>query len=299
MLMNTPEFPTFVHVETLNKCNLKCIMCPITLGENKRPDMSQEVFEKIVKECAKYSDFLQVFGLYMLNEPLLDQKLPERIALAKQYGIKTTQIATNVELLSNERIKALFNSGLDELILSIESIYPEKHEKIRVGSNFSRVLKNFENLIQFKKNNDVEKPKIIVRMLAFEQNKDVWEEYTNFWLEKGADHVIIVNLHNWGGKFKEFDRPLVGIDVCTYLWNMMVIQSDGNVSLCCLDSSGEFQLGNVKDESLYDIWHGKEFEHVRRLFKEKNITKCKNCNWNPNEFIGIWDKKIERLTLAP
>ena len=45
--MNTPEFPNFVHVETLNKCNLKCTMCPITLGENKRPDMSQEVFEKI------------------------------------------------------------------------------------------------------------------------------------------------------------------------------------------------------------------------------------------------------------
>jgi len=297
--MNTPEFPTFVHVETMNKCNLRCIMCPITLGENKRPDMSQEVYEKIVKECADYSNYIQAFGLYMLNEPLLDQGLPKKIALAKQYGIKTTQIATNVDLLSNERIESLLNSGLDEMILSIESIYPEKHEKIRVGSNFARVLKNVENLIQLRKEFGTGKPKIYVRMLAFEQNKHVWKEYTDYWLEKGADHVIIVNLHNWGGKFKEFNRPLVGIDVCTYLWNMMVIQSDGNVCLCCLDSSGEYKLGNVKEESLYEIWHGKKFEEMRNQFKKKNVSKCLNCNWNPNEFVGMWDKKIERLTLAP
>lgn len=297
--MKTPIFPPFVHVETMNKCNLKCIMCPITLGENQRPDMSQELFEKIVNECALYSDQIQTFGLYMLNEPLLDINLPARIAFAKKQGIKTTQIATNVDLLSNERIESLLNSGLDEMILSIESIYPEKHEKIRVGSNFTRVLKNVENLIQLRKEFGTGKPKIYVRMLAFEQNKHVWKEYTNYWLEKGADHVIIVNLHNWGGKFKEFNRPLVGIDVCTYLWNMMVVQSDGNVCLCCLDSSGEYKLGNVKEESLYEIWHGKKFEEIRNQFKDKKVTKCKNCDWNPNEVIGTWDKKVERLTLAP
>lgn len=294
-----PDFPRFIHVETLNKCNLRCTMYPISLGETKRPNMSQETYEKIVKQCYPFVDQIQAFGLYMLNEPLLDKLLPERIAFAKKYGIKNTQIATNVDLLTKDKIELLIESGLDEIILSIESIYPEKHEKIRVGSNLSKIKENFEELIKIKNRLGRKNPRIYVRMLAFENDETVWKEYINYWKERGADYVIIVNLHNWGGIYSEFDRPNVGIDVCDYLWTMMVIQSDGNVSLCCLDPSGEYKLGNVHNESLYDIWHGKKFTKVREEFEKKQLAKCLNCNWNPNEVIGIWDEKVERLSITP
>jgi radical SAM protein with 4Fe4S-binding SPASM domain len=274
-------------------------MCPVALGETKRPNMDQKTFEKIVKDCEPYAEQIETFGLYMLNEPLLDRQLAERIKYAKKYGIKNTQIATNVDLLTKDRIQPLIESGLDEIILSIESIYPEKHEKIRVGSDLSKVKENFDELIRIKDRMASKSPRIYVRMLAFEKNPDSWKEYINYWQEKGADHVIIVNLHNWGGVYEQFDRPLVGINVCNYLWTMMVIQSDGNVSLCCLDPSGEYSLGNVHTESLYDIWHGEKFKAVREQFESKQLKKCLGCNWNPNEVIGMWDEKVDRLSIAP
>jgi len=50
----------------------------------------------------------------------------------------------------------------------------------------------------------------------------------------------------------------------------MVILIDGRVPLCCLDYDGVYTLGNVYDESIYDIWHGEKYKLYRKNIK---ITK--------------------------
>jgi radical SAM protein with 4Fe4S-binding SPASM domain len=286
--METPVFPKYLQVETMNKCNLKCTMCPITLGENKRPNMDFELYEKIIAECGKYSSEIEMFGPYLLNEPLLDQSLPEKIKLAKKNGL-TTYIATNGTLLSTKNINALFDSGLNQLVISVDSIVPEVQEKIRVGTNFDSLLKNLENLFELKKERN-DSPLIIMRQLSFSENKTEHDNYVDYWIKKGADSVVIDIAHNWGGKFSEINSELVGMNICKQLWEMFVIQSDGNVCLCCLDSAGEFSLGNVKDQSIYDIWHGKKFNLIRKQFLEKQLDKCRNCNWTPDNIISRTDQ---------
>lgn len=290
--MDTPPFPPLIHIETMNKCNLRCTMCPITLGQTNRPNMNMELYEKIIKECSTYTEHIKTLGLFLLNEPLLDPTLAEKISLAKKHGIRHVHISTNGELLSKERSSALIESGLNQIIISIESLSENIHQKIRVGSHLEKIIENVDNLIELKKKFISTSPWIVVRMLSFDENRLERKEFVNYWIEKGVDLVSIQPAHNWGGIFKKIHPELVGINICDYLWSMMVIQSDGNVCLCCLDSSGEFKLGNVKDQTLYDIWHGKKFEEIRKQFLEKKAPKCINCNWTPGRDTFGYTSKI-------
>jgi len=279
--MEVPDFPPLIQIETNNKCNLRCRMCPITLGENTRPDMDLNLFEKTMKDCSEYADQILLLGIFLLNEPLLDLQLADKIKLAKKYGINT-YIATNGELLSEDRILELLDSGLDQIVISIESNRAEVHEKIRVGANLDRVKQNIHNTLRLREKykNPIS---IKLRPHVNEENRDELNDFKDYWLSQGVDQVAFPKLHNWGGKFGDINPEKVGINVCDQLWKMMVIQSDGNVCLCCLDSSGDYSLGNVAESSLYDIWHGEKYQDVRRQFSEKTLEKCLSCNWTPGD----------------
>ena len=285
--MEVPVFPKWIQLETLNKCNLRCTMCPISTGESKRPNMPFELYEKAIRECADYKDYLETVGLYLLNEPLLDRTLPEKIALAKSLGIKNVHIATNAELLTEDKINALVNAGIDKIILSIESLSSAIQEGIRRGSHLDRIKSNVDKLLRIKRERQLQGLHIQVRMLAFPQNQPEWESYSHYWIEKGASSVHLQPVHNWGGSFADINREEVGMNICNYLWSTLVIQSDGNACLCCLDFAGEFKLGNIKSESIYDIWHGKKFEDVRQQFQQKLLKKCTQCNFTPGKYISV------------
>lgn len=282
---NVPVFPRHVHIETINKCNLKCVMCPISAGENKRPAMPFELYEKAIRECAQYKNHIDTVGIYLMNEPLMDKSLPEKIALAKAVGVRHVHIATNAELLTEDRIDALIDAGIDLIILSIESLSSAVHETIRIGSHLETIKNNVDKLFSIKKERRLDKLQVEVRMLAFPENKGEWEAYAEHWLAKGATSVGLQAAHNWGGQFANIGAENVGINACNYLWTVLVIQSDGNVCLCCLDPAGEFKLGNIKDESIHDIWHGEKYAQVRMQFEQRAIGKCVNCNWSPGSYI--------------
>jgi radical SAM protein with 4Fe4S-binding SPASM domain len=61
----------------------------------------------------------------------------------------------------------------------------------------------------------------------------------------------------------------------------MIIRPDLNVSLCCNDPLGKNTMGNVQQETLYNIWYGVEFQKVRdALLKGRGQwPHCKYCDY--------------------
>ena len=76
-------FPEFLNIETINQCNLNCVMCPIDKMTRARGTMSMELYEKIIEECRNYTHIIKNFSLFMQGEPLLDNLLERRIKIAK------------------------------------------------------------------------------------------------------------------------------------------------------------------------------------------------------------------------
>src|SRR3954467_12968076 len=80
-------FPTVVQVQTVNRCNASCRMCPYpsTWALTPREVMDAALFSKIAAECASSSE-MHDFVPMAQNEPLLDTKLASRIAEFKQQA---------------------------------------------------------------------------------------------------------------------------------------------------------------------------------------------------------------------
>ena len=198
------EYPSYVEIETVNACNARCPMCTINDWNRNYPVMKDDVFNKISDDLIDNKKYLKRVSLYRDGEPLIDKKLPLRIAKFKDQGIDDTSISTNVSLLNEKRSKEILEAGLGLIIMSIDSLKKEIFEKIRKKLVLEEVL---DNAIKFFQLRDKINPKcrIWVRMIRQESNYNEWGEYLNFWKKyaSGQDRIYYHNIFNWGGQIFE------------------------------------------------------------------------------------------------
>ena len=85
---------------------------------------------------------------------------------------------------------------------------------------------------------------------------------------------------------------------CIYPFNFIFIRSNGDVSQCCNDALGKSTMGNIREQSLFEIWHGKEFNRVRNelLVSRQNNELCRNCD----VFLTFpdWLRTIKRMLIG-
>ena len=292
-------FPKFLEIETVNACNARCPMCTIADWQRHTPTMKDDLFQRIADEAIDHRDQIKRISLYRDGEPLLDKKLPDRIALLKEGGINATTISTNVSLLNEERSRALLEAGLDMIILSIDSLNKDNFEKIRVRLKFDEVLENALKFIELR-NQLRPQTRIYMRMIRQEQNIDEWTSYEAFWRPRLSpiDRLYYHNIFNWGGQLKGFKavegsyEPLLP---CVALWSLLVIFGDGRVPLCNVDYNNKHPIGSVLENSIEELWRSR----VMNLLREQHLSgrkgetpMCKNCN--------VWDEgQITNESISP
>ena len=69
--------------------------------------------------------------------------------------------------------------------------------------------------------------------------------------------------------------------ICSQPFSRLTILFNGDVTPCCVDWSHKLVVGNVKNESLDDLWN-KQANPLRKDHIEGNIGKdspCFNCNY--------------------
>lgn len=283
------NFPRFFEIETVNACNARCPMCTIEDWNRKSPIMREPLFEKIADELGRHRDQVTRVSLYRDGEPLLDNKLARRVALLKQRGIRTVAISTNVSLLDEERATRLLHAGIDEVILSIDSLDPAVFESIRVRLKFDQVMENALRFIALR-NRLRPSASIRVRMVRQESNRDEWPDYEKFWRPRLApgDRCYYVNIHNWGGQLDGY-RPVEASRVralpCVALWSLMVIFANGDVPLCNVDYNNREPLGNVRDHGIAELWRSplaaaRRAQHLDG--RKAEMTLCQSCT--------VWDE---------
>lgn len=291
------EFPRYFEIETVNACNARCPMCTIEDWDRHSPTMKEPLFEKIAAELIDHRDTVKRVSLYRDGEPLLDKKLPDRIARLKDGGIAEVNISTNVSLLDERRSRAILEAGLDSIILSIDSLQKEVFEAIRVRLTLAEVL---ENALRFIELRDRIRPstQIRVRMVRQEENKDEWPAYEAFWRPRLAAHdrVSQHNVHNWGGQLKDFTPVTDSREPnlpCVALWSLMVIFANGDVPLCNVDYNNTYPTGNVALQSIEEVWRSPVMADRRALHltaAKGDIGLCKNCN--------VWDEPSDMRHIA-
>ena len=276
-------FPRYFEIETVNACNARCPMCTIDDWDRRDGLMDDATFARIAAEIGEHAGEVKRVALYRDGEPLIDKRLAVKVLDLKQRGVKRVGISTNAALLTPKKSEALLGAGIDEVLLSVDSLKPSVYGAIRVGLDFHEVMFNCLKFIELRDSMG-SSCQVWVRMIRQESNYNEWPTFEEFWRAriKQSDRVDYRNLHNWGSQLVNF-RPVVeaGTDKpCVALWSLMVIFANGDVPMCNVDYNNRYPLGNVRDSSIASLWQSQEQNRRRELHmtgRRHEITPCMNC----------------------
>ena len=179
------------QIEVTSRCNLKCVMCPVTVLADYWParDMAFETFERIAVAFARTKwVYLQGWG-----EPLLHKRLFDMIGRAKTSGCRVG-FTTNGTRLTRAAGARLLDLGLDLLAVSIAGASAATHEAIRVGSDFARLVQNLRQFLRLREASGNARPKVEIFFLMTRTNLAELPRAVELAAELGADELVATNL---------------------------------------------------------------------------------------------------------
>ena len=164
------KLPSFVQIEPVGQCNLRCQMCPIQFRTDGPPYgppafMPFDEFTRLVDQF----EGLEELQLQGLGEPMMHPRFFDMVAYASGKGIKVST-NSNLTLLNARRAEQCVRSGLEWLHISIDGATAETYQRIRVRSRFERVVGNLAMLLEARRRLGGERPHLRLVMVIMRQN---------------------------------------------------------------------------------------------------------------------------------
>ena len=273
------RFPEHVDIELSSACDMKCPMCYTTTVEFKKlvPKklLDMDLYKKIVDECAYRGTYS--IRLSLRGEPFLNRNIVDMARYAKQKGIREVATLTNGLKLTPEIFEEMLDAGLDWMTISFDGM-GETYERIRKPAKFDEAVSKIRQYHEIKKRRRSEKPVVKIQSVWPAIADDPQAFYDLF--EPISDQVFSNPLVDYLNNDEDlvFDEEFT----CPVLWQRLVIGSDGSVFLCINDEFGKRIIGNAREESLYEIWHGPQMQAARRIHRNKQGVKqielCRDCH---------------------
>ena len=303
------EFPKMVVLATVYPCNARCPNCPYTEGNSDirlkyadAPFMDEALFRKIAEECGQHGSFVRITGG---GEPMMHPAdMASLIEHAKSVGAKVW-LNTNGSQLPVEKINRLLACGLDQIEFSVDAADPDTYAIVRAGLDWGNLVRTVKTMVETR-NATKSATNIVVSVINQDLVKDKMESIVQFWLNLGVDEVIKRKFLTWGSNTAlDADSsadPTPYLDKtegepCPYPFHRLNIDSRGKVEVCGFDISGRTNLGNVKVQTIKEIWKGPMFQWWREKHAEGHggdIPLCRECpDWQYRSWTHNWEKVMK------
>ena len=281
------EFPAIVHCETTNICNLKCIHCPhndifSAIPDYKPSNIDLNLWEQIVDEVSINKGTLR---LTPDGEPLLPAFV-EQFSYINKSQLKSFCFNTHGMFLDGENANLLLNSRADldlSVEISLDALYRSTYEKIRLNSDYNRVINNIFSFLRRRDELQSKNISIFVSAVAQpELGMDELKNFVDFW-RPIVDKVIIRNYVDTKGltPSKGVENREVGERwPCPVPFTRLVVTYDGSVRFCPDDWQKGTIVGKLEPETtLKQIWNSSEMKEIRQSHLNKNFNHpvCKSC----------------------
>jgi MoaA/NifB/PqqE/SkfB family radical SAM enzyme len=286
--------PTFVQIQTVDRCNAACVMCPYTAtGKSGPPNLMEDALYRRILEQLRQAGTVSQWIPSFQSEPLLDPDLGGRIGQAKGIlGRKVrVHIFTNGALLTQERCGELLDCGADVFRISLDARTERTYRAIRKGLDFSQVVANVHALIQRRRD-----AQVILQFLRQHANQHEEDDFIRYWRAQGA-RVRVQRLSSRTGVLHSFGRltcseqltlrdgirRFIGrfYPVCLLPFARLAVLWDGRVVLCCHDWGPRDIMGDLSSQSLADVWDGERMNGHRRLlwaWRPEASCVCRQCS---------------------
>jgi len=235
-------------------------MCGRREVEKNHPEIAAKKGEmdfSLVRKIARQLPDNIIVQLHNNGEPLMYSRFGEAV---RAFKGKITNIVTNGKWLIKKCNEIVDN--LDTMTISVFEGDTEADEQ-------------FDTIKKFIERKQNRKPFTILRVNG---EVDV-KNYLDLKLPMTGRYI-----HDPMGNFGYKIRPaLPDTAICTDFMTRLAISFDGKVSTCCnFDPSGLAIIGDVKRQTLYDIWNSdkrKEWMKSHILGRRNEIPLCSTCQY--------------------
>lgn len=207
-------------------------------------------------------------------------------SLSNFLKIKTV---TNGMSLNNQNCHQLIECGLNEIEISLDGSSSSESEEVRIKSNTEKIVQNILQLIEVK-NSKQSNLDIYVSSTQFLRSKsDVTDPkkliaQTPQWLINLFGNNVKYKSHlaqkwphmNIGDQFELATAKGDDKNYCDHPINTITIRANGDIVPCCYDLTSQMVMGNIMNDTIFDIFNGPKYSDLRKSVLRKEYIKA--CN---------------------
>ncbi|MEM5471643.1 radical SAM protein [Hoeflea sp. AS60] len=282
------ETPFVVFVDPSSACNFKCTFCPTghrdMIADTGRFQgaMKYDLFTKIIDDLGEFGKPIKVLRLYKDGEPFLNKRLADMIAYAKQSGhVDYIDTTTNGTFLTPERMGPVIEAGLDKINISVDGMTKDTYQRFtKFNFDFAGFVDNVKWVYANKGDMEIS-IKIPGELLQPGERELFFDTF--------GDHCDRIFVENFAPCWPEFDiekhtgvkiekgiyqQDVSNTETCPYIFYSMSVNPDGLVSSCFLDWSRDLIIGDVKAQSIKQVWNSDKMNALRLQHLEGR--RCEN-----------------------
>lgn len=289
--MRVPVFPAIVNVEVFRgACPCHCGHCPVgrrSFEEREsffgRRDMSMELFRKICEEVAGYPE--SSLRIHSVGEPLLWPKLVSALELASRANIKTWLFTSGIT--SDSALLSSLAEKCSIIEVSVNSCSADDYALTKGIDGFQEVRRNIELLSGIIAGKNLGTRLIVSRVESGDEVAD--QEFLKYWKQTNlVKDAFIRSYHSYNRILSSSDSPQSFKKLpCRVHWTRFNINCDGQAVVCFNELfrhelNPAVVLGDIKKQTILEIWHGQRMEEVRQSdfegsFKDGDLP-CATCS---------------------
>jgi radical SAM protein with 4Fe4S-binding SPASM domain len=292
---------TSLQIELTSRCNERCVHCYIP-HENKISDIEPAFFYNVLDQCRE-------MGLLSLTlsggEPMLHNNFLDFLRKAKEYDF-SINILSNLTPLNDEIIAEMKANRLSSVQVSLYSMKSEVHDSItKLPGSFYKTRDAILRLID----NDIP---LQISCPTMKQNKNDYLDVLNWAQEHKVravtDYIMMARYDHTTGNLdnrlslEEAGRVINDIisndpdyqqEIAKAVFNEKINRDTSNDLLCgvcvasiCMIANGnvypcagwqDYVCGNLKEQSLQDIWERSPKVNYLRSLRRRDFPQCLGC----------------------
>ena len=301
------SYPQRLVLELTNACNLRCIMC----GRDEA-EFAPTVFKlDYLKKLEYLLNIVEEVTLFGWGEPTMHPQFIDILKYLNNFPVRKYFVTNGMRL--NKIKDALFDYKVDIMAISLDGAKAETNDRIRFGGNFDFIVKNIKEIVNQKRERNLDYPYMNFVMTLMDSNIEElpnlvelayeigMEEVKGVYLTVFTKNLLNETLYNKRDKVayiymqtEELDKKLgiklklpylQGEDIagdkyhkdCFVAYRDFFLASDGFVRPC---QSTAVKFLKFEDyDNFEDMWNGHEFQEFRKNVNDKNsmCEECKRC----------------------
>lgn len=289
-----------LRLEMTNRCAYRCFCCP-------REKMTRSVGTISIQDLKLIIDRVGIFeglvGLHGYGEALLDIDLIEKISIIKKNwpnSIPNITSTLGVDVGKDYFCK-LIKAGLKIINVSLYGYNKESYKLMHGIDKFELAKKNLLILSElqseipdmFKINVQLDNFGEIDLLPSLEIRNKEKNDFCKWLSAINISSIIEMKAHNFGDGRRYFkaENKLP----CSIVWGnyryILQVSWDLNVIPCCMDYNSNLILGNLKNQTIEEIFSSKQYVEFINAHWKSDLNSYPTCNKCEKEYNGLLEQR--------